>query len=248
MNFSAGSQKNHLSKNQSESLIISKDIHVNEYKADLELQEPLSQRPEKLLEIVSSSETDHSNTITDHGTSDRNTGSDLINTISAEKPKGQIAFRSLLKENTIAEKTGEQPKLIEKTIKPNDSLSKIAIETNGLANDTVIDLIHMANPAVQSVDRIYAGQTILLPKIKKENLISRDESGRYRIHYASFYKSDDASNCVEELKDNGQKIVMTKTYQQENTVYRVYYGIFASYEEAKQEINNLQLDYFGSPL
>jgi hypothetical protein len=217
---------------------------VNETKSNLEDQEPISHEPEKFSEAVTQSDTSYAGQIADKAPSEKDVGSDAINTVAAAEPEERVVSSSPPKENAKAETTAERLIFIKKVVKPNDNLSEIARKTYGLVNDTVIDLIHLSNPAIQSVHRIYPGQTILLPIIKKENLISRDESGRYHIHYASFYDSDDASKCVQELRDKGHKGVMNKTYHQKNTVYRVYYGNFASYEEARYEINNLHLDYF----
>jgi hypothetical protein len=239
-----GSQEGYLSANQSEDLSISEGPPIKESKANLELQEPLSHEPEKLSEVVTPSEPDHSIIITDNDTSDKDAGSDSTNTVSVEEPKGQIASSPLPKENVIAKKTAEKLIFIKKVVKRNDILSEIASQTYGLANDTVIDLIHTANPGIQSVDRIYVGQPILLPLIQKENLIALDENGKYHIHYASFYSSSGASRCVEELSDKAQRsIVIIPINQQENRVYRVYYGNFNRYEEARKALEHLQLKY-----
>lgn len=138
----------------------------------------------------------------------------------------------------------EPKELIRKTVMPKDSLIKIAGEVYGVSNATIIDLIHMVNPTIENVDRIYAGQTILLPVIRKENLIVFF-GNRYHIHYASFYLLGSAERCVAELRDQRQKSFIVTTHQQENQVFRVFYGDFKSYEETRQELNNMTLKYIS---
>jgi type II secretory pathway predicted ATPase ExeA len=146
-----------------------------------------------------------------------------------------------------------EPKIYEKStksdftkrvVKAGESLTKIARETYGVSNNTVIDLIHMANPAIKNINRIIAGQTIILPLIEKEDLIVSDEKGSYYIHYASFYNFEKAIQSVKELMDKNEKRFIIRTLQQENEVYRVYCGIFKSREEAQKELETLKLEYF----
>jgi hypothetical protein len=231
--------------NSTEDFPNSESPAANESKENLEVQEALSHEPEKLSETITQSDTIHAGQIAHNTPSEEDVGSDAINVVAVAEPEERIVSSSPPKEYVKAETIAAKPIFAKKVVKPNDNLSGIARKMYGMANDTVIDLIHTANPAIQSVHRIYPGQTILLPIIKKENLISRNKSGRYHIHYASFYDFDDALKCVQELRDKGHKSVINKTYQQKNVVYRVYYGNFASYDEARYEVNNLRLGYFS---
>ena len=138
----------------------------------------------------------------------------------------------------------EEEELIPKTVRPLDNLTKIAVEVYGLSNDTIIDRIQMVNPYIENIHRIYVGQTIFLPAIRKKNLIVFFRGG-YHIHYASFYDLGSAEKCVKEFRGKRQKSFVVTTHQQENQVFRVYYGDFQSYEEARNEMENMQLRYLS---
>jgi phage tail protein X len=128
-------------------------------------------------------------------------------------------------------------------VKRNDNISKIARESYGGSNQTVIDLIHMANPEIKDINRIFAGQKINLPLIERKGLIKKDETGNYSIHYASFYKLEKALKCLKEIKNQNQKSFMIQTHQQKNKVYRVYYGNYENFQEAQKHLENLKLEY-----
>jgi len=259
------------STHQSEKQSVSEEPVVKAPMANLELQEPLPQQPAKHAELVTPAEPDQSIIVSENDISNKDAVSDstpaarveepksqtaagllpdepliMVKKADAaplEKPKGQTDRSPLSEEPVITGKPAEKLILVQKVVKPNDNLSKIARETYGLVNDTIIDLIQVANSSIKSIDRIYVGQTILLPDIKRENLISFDQSGSYHIHYASFYSLDDATKCVEELRRKDQNSIVIPTQQQENKVYRVYHGKFKSFEEARTEIEDLQFKY-----
>ncbi len=244
MDINDGSQEESSSINQSEDQSISEKTAVKVPMANLQFQEPLPQQPEKHAEFVTPPEPEQLIIVSENDTSNKVAAPESTNAATVEEPKDQIASDPLPGETVIPRKPAEKLILVQKVVKPNDNLSAIARETYGLTNDTIIDFIQMANSSIKSIDRIYVGQAIFLPEIKRENLISFDQSGSYHIHYASFYSLDAATKCVEELRYKDQKSVVIPTHQQENKVYRVYYGKFKSFEEARTEIEDLQLKYF----
>ena len=244
MDLSGKTQDKYLFQNQSKNLSKLKNSLVKATDSNLELQTPLPLEPERHLELVTPVEPNHSIATTDSNTVDKNTGTVIAPIDAVAEPEGLIGSSPPPIANVTPAKKAQKATLAKKVIKPDDNLSNIAREAYGFANDTIIDRIHMVNSGIKSVDRIYVGQTILLPRIKKENLIGMDVNGKYHIHYASFYNYADASKCVEELRNRLQKkAVLVPAKQQESKVYRVYQGYFDSYDQARKALEHLQLKY-----
>jgi cell division septation protein DedD len=130
----------------------------------------------------------------------------------------------------------------QKKVMPKEYLSKIAAEEYGIVNDTVLDIIHMTNPEIKDLNLIFAGQIIRLPQISRKDLIVKDSSGRFHIHYASHYNFEDAQVTVQNLLSNGRKAFIFPSNQGEITVYRIYCGIFSSRFEAEEEIKTLKFE------
>jgi septal ring-binding cell division protein DamX len=101
----------------------------------------------------------------------------------------------------------------------------------------------MANPEIKDINRIFAGQKINLPLIERKGLIKKDIIGNYSIHYASFYELENASRCLKELWNQDQKSFMIRTKQEGNKVYRVYYGNYKNLQDARKQLESLELEY-----
>ncbi|MEK7308563.1 MAG: AAA family ATPase [Nitrospirota bacterium] len=143
-------------------------------------------------------------------------------------------------ENTFNKDTAKNS---ERTVKPDEYLVRIAREEYGISNDTIIDLIHMANPSLKNIGLIYANQKITLPQIERKNLIVQDEQGSYYIHYASFYKFEMAQQALQELTDYKQNVFLITALQGDTMVYRLYLGIFSQYKDAENTLKSLNLRY-----
>ena len=131
-------------------------------------------------------------------------------------------------------------------VRPNECLYDLAQKEYGIGNESIIDLIQMANPGIRNVNRIYPGQEIAMPRIRRKNLIVKDEKGIYHIHYASFYRFKNAQQSVQDLikdKDN-QEAFVVPVRQGDNLAYRVYLGIFKDSDDAQKTLNTLKLKYF----
>jgi len=126
-------------------------------------------------------------------------------------------------------------------MRPKEYLYKIAAEEYGIVNDTVLDIIHMTNPKIKNLNLIFAGQIIHLPQIRRKDLVVKDSSGRFHIHYASHYKFEDAQITVQNLVRDNMKAFVIPSIQGDNSVYRVYCGNFLSRFEAEEEIKTLEL-------
>ena len=131
-------------------------------------------------------------------------------------------------------------------VKPNECLYDLAQKEYGVGNESIFDLIQMANPGIRNVNRIYPGQEIAMPRLSRKNLIVKDEKGIYHIHYASFYRFKNARQSIQDLireKEN-QEAFIVPVRQGDNLVYRVYLGIFRDTNDAQKTLNTLQLKYF----
>lgn len=128
----------------------------------------------------------------------------------------------------------------QKKVMPKDYLYKIVLEEYGIVNDTVLDIIQIANPEIKDLNLIFAGQTIHLPQIRRQDLIVKDPSGRFHIHYASHYKYEDAQITRQNLLDQSIKAFVLPSVQGNNTVYRVYCGNFKTRNEAEEKLKTLE--------
>jgi hypothetical protein len=126
-------------------------------------------------------------------------------------------------------------------VRPRDYLYKIAEEQYGIANDTLIDMIHMANPDIVNVDQIYPGQKIKLPYIRKSDLIVETENNQYLIHYASFYSFTEAKQVLENLLKINKKVFFIPVVYKDNIVYRIYIGTFANKKDVYKTLANMDL-------
>lgn len=139
----------------------------------------------------------------------------------------------------------DDPEDNRKKVQANEWLLKIARLEYGVVNNTIIDLIQMANPGIKNVDRIYAGQQIILPHIEKKDLIVKNEDGNFHIHYASFYNFGQAQKSVQELINDKKEAFIIPSKQGDNLAYRVYIGIFKSQDDAESSLNDLKLKHLS---
>ena len=125
----------------------------------------------------------------------------------------------------------------------NECLISLARREYGFGNASIVDLIHGSNPGIKDVNRIYPGQEIVLPEIKSDDLIVKDENGAYHIFYASFFRREDARRCVQNLRNDGEEAHTVPAALGRDTVYRVYVGTFESRDDAKKRLCAIDLKY-----
>jgi hypothetical protein len=166
--------------------------------------------------------------------------SESIKAASAKSPHYKNETSKINQIILTHESLAKKDYFTKKIVKPNDYLSKIALDTYGVSNDTIIDLIHIANPVIKNVNKIYSGQRILLPQITKNDLIVKDETGSYQIHYASFYNLENANRTFKDIIKRNEKAILISFIQGETPVYRIYLGLFKSREQAETNLNSLQ--------
>ena len=116
----------------------------------------------------------------------------------------------------------------------------------GIGNDTLIDLIQMANPALRSVARDCTGRQLVYPKIKKMDLIGKNPDGTFHIHYASFYNLEPkiiATKLTEKLRLSNNKAAVVMSEQGDDLVFRVFVGEYKTRGEAETALENLEFEY-----
>lgn len=128
----------------------------------------------------------------------------------------------------------------------NQWLYKLCRRRYGLTSELLVDLIHMANPSIKNVNLVYPNQKVFLPSLKRKDLLVKDKHGLFHIHYASFYRFKKAEAVLKELVNKGYKAFMIPNLQGENTVFRIYVGIFKNRNQGLQQLQHLELPFFIS--
>jgi len=140
----------------------------------------------------------------------------------------------------LPEKSAKAPPL---TAKENEWLYHLATRKYGVGNVTIIDIIQMANPQIKDVNRVVPNQDIILPDIKKEDLVVRDEKGTYYVYYASFDNLMEARASIRDLGKDGKDAQRTSVHEGEQGVYRIYIGPFKNREDVATCLNRIDFKY-----
>ena len=86
---------------------------------------------------------------------------------------------------------------------PEDSISEIAIRHYGQASPTILDLMKMANPKVDDINRISPGQTLRLPQLEQGLVLLRQGDGSYGLLLASLLSRGRANEIRSALRSQG---------------------------------------------
>jgi hypothetical protein len=126
---------------------------------------------------------------------------------------------------------------------PNPCLADLVLTRYGIENDTIMDLIQMANPDRGSVAHECKQTQLILPNIEKPDLIRQHPDGAYRIHYATFYRSDDAARWAETLRLSGLNALVEAETQGSDPVFRIFAGPYPTLEETQGVLESLNFDH-----
>ncbi|GIW39891.1 MAG: hypothetical protein KatS3mg076_0468 [Candidatus Binatia bacterium] len=106
-----------------------------------------------------------------------------------------------------------------------NSLGKIAARKYGRASYTILDLVKLANPEVEDVDRIAEGQVLALPELSGRFPLVEDSSGRLRLLVFSTPSAQQASSVVDVLRAYGFEAERTPgSLGRGKPIYRVLVG------------------------
>ena len=172
----------------------------------------------------------------------------------AEKPAGQqatpppanpVAPAPETREAGIAETSRvnkpEAPVSAPETNRPaahqvarEDNLIKIVATYYPDNKELGYDAVILANPRITDEDVIYSGQTIVLPKLDKGNIITLDNKENFRI-FGRYYSSIQAEKVGARLKELQLRYVVRTTELPDATkVYRIFLGGYESQDELKK--------------
>jgi general secretion pathway protein A len=163
---------------------------------------------------------------------------------AAEKAAAEkAAAEKAAAEKAAAEKAAAELHREKNAVSPNECLVEMARAKYGIGNDTIIDLIQMANPTIQSVASDCTGQQRVFPKIKKKDLIGENPDGTFHIHYASFYRFEPATKLTEKLRLANKKAFFVKEMQGDDFVFRTFVGEYETREEAENAMKHLKFEH-----
>jgi hypothetical protein len=94
------------------------------------------------------------------------------------------------------------------TIQQGSNIDKIASEAYGANTDLGMDLIKEFNPQIKNLNRVAAGQTLLLPSPTQETLLRKQTNGSYYLIMASFRSAARADQYAQRLSSKGYAVTI----------------------------------------
>jgi general secretion pathway protein A len=136
-------------------------------------------------------------------------------------------------------KANAEPKFQDKgqrvIIPRGSSIYKIASDTYGNNSSLGIDLIQESNPEIRNLNRVSAGQPIVVPSLSPETLLRRQSDGSYHLIVASFPSLSVANDYGARLTNKGYQITVTARKVSDDLVlHRVAIAGLKSPEEANE--------------
>ena len=133
---------------------------------------------------------------------------------------------------------------------------EIAYDTYGTNAVLGLDLIEELNPQIPNLNRVSAGQELLLPPLTPETLVRRQPDDSYRLVVGSFRGRTEAEQSGGRISKAGFRVVLTpRMVSDDILLYRLEIEGLRNFEEAKQILQSgLKSAWFtsddtaGSPL
>jgi hypothetical protein len=120
-------------------------------------------------------------------------------------------------------------------IPDGSSIYKIAIDAYRANTALGMDLIKEFNPKIKNLNRVPAGQDLLLPPLTRETLLRKQPDGSYRLIVASFHSLTGAEEYARLLRSKGYQVTITPRRVSDNLlVHRVEIDGLKNFEEASQ--------------
>ena len=115
-------------------------------------------------------------------------------------------------------------------VKEGETLTELATNVYGYANDDMLKLIKENNPEIEDINHIEIGQEIYFPRL---NITDNGET--YTVHIASFGPFENAQKLFNELTNKGYEAYLLPVYNtQKGKIFRVTLGNFESYRRAQE--------------
>lgn len=117
-----------------------------------------------------------------------------------------------------------------------EALSGLITRHYGKPDLTLLDFVKSANPDIENIDVLRAGQRIKLPPFEPSRLVQKSDGGKYRLHLMTTWDNQD--RVLEKLRPAVAKLgrqvtVVPVNMTQHETAYRVLIGDFADRREAE---------------
>jgi general secretion pathway protein A len=113
------------------------------------------------------------------------------------------------------------------------SIYKIASETYGANIALGVDLIKEFNPEIKDLNRVFAGQALLLPSLTPGTLLRKEPDGSYRLIATTSYRLPRAGEYAARLRNEGYQVTITPRKVTDHLLlYRVEIGGLKGFEEA----------------
>lgn len=120
-------------------------------------------------------------------------------------------------------------------IQYGSTIGGIASEVYGGNKILAMDLLKEANPQIQNLNWVLAGQSLSLPPLTRDTLLRRQSDGSYRLILASFVSSQGAEKVSEAVRRKGYEIVITRQKVSDNLLlHRVEIGGLKNLDAANQ--------------
>jgi type II secretory pathway predicted ATPase ExeA/phage tail protein X len=123
------------------------------------------------------------------------------------------------------------------TVQPGDTLSWLLYSVYGRADDTVVDLVQIANPGLADIDVLTPGQRLRFPPVEAGAMVHKTDNGRYAVHLLT--TSDPTHPRFRKLRAEVRaagrtiRFVPVRLGTGCETCYRVWIGNFPSRREAE---------------
>ncbi|HSE88316.1 MAG TPA: AAA family ATPase [Candidatus Binatia bacterium] len=124
----------------------------------------------------------------------------------------------------------------QRVIIPHGStIYKIAMDAYRANTALGMDLIKELNPEIKNLNKVSAGQDLLLPSLTRETLLRKQPDGSYRLIVASFHSLTGADEYARLLRNKGYQVTITPRRVSDNLlVHRVEIDGLKNVEQANQ--------------
>jgi general secretion pathway protein A len=123
------------------------------------------------------------------------------------------------------------------TVNKGDTLSWLLYRVYGRADETVVDLVQLANPGLGDVDELRTGQRLRFPPLEPAEMIHKVADGRYLVHLLTTSKPTDSQfrKLRADILSAGRTVRLEPVRLGTlcTRCYRVWVGNFSSSREAE---------------
>jgi hypothetical protein len=118
-------------------------------------------------------------------------------------------------------------------VRSGSNIYKIAAHAYGVKSALGMDLIKEFNPQIKNLNRVSAGQDVLLPSLTRETLLRQQPDGSYHLIVASFRNPTGANEYGRLLSNKGYRVAITpKRVSDDLLLHRVEIDGLKNLEEA----------------